>query len=256
MTLALGLVILILLALRLVGGALRRDEIWERIQRDKVLRVGMDASFPPFEMVDAEGRFSGLDVDLANELGRRWGVQVHFINVSFDSLYDALKKNKFDLIISALPYDRTMTRDVLYSPSYFNAGQVLLAREDEPTLRSVDDLKGKTVAVELGSEAHQLVRRLERDKGIRVKILAEREPEQAIALLRQGKANALVCDRVTAHAYLRDANDLRLVGSPLTDEPYVIAARADAPVLMAQVTQALEEWRANGLLDELLKKWL
>lgn len=255
-TLTLGLALLIALASRLVGGALRRDEVWARIQREKVLRVGMDASFPPFEMVDAEGRFSGLDVDLALELGRRWSVEVRFVNVSFDGLYDALKMNKFDLIISALPYDRTLTRDLLYSPSYFNAGQVLLARGDDPALRSFDDLEGKSVAVELGSEAHQLVRRLARDKGMHIEILAEREPEGALALLRQGKADALVCDRVTAYAYLRDAEDLRLVGPPLTDEPYVIAARLDAPVLMEQVTQALEEWRANGLLDELLKKWL
>ena len=254
--LALGLLILMALALRMVSGVLRRDEVWARIQRDKVLRVGMDASFPPFETVDAEGRFSGLDVDLATELGRRWGVEVRFVNVSFDGLYDALKMDKFDLIISALPYDRTQTRDLLYSPSYFNAGQVLLARGDDLRLRSFDDLEGKTVAVELGSEAHQLVRRLARDKGMHLEILAEREPEQTVALLRQGKADALVCDRVTAYAYMRNADDLRLVGPPLTDEPYVIAARADAPILMEQVTRALEEWRANGLLDELLRKWL
>ena len=252
---ALSSLLLIALALRMLGGALRRDEIWARIQREKVLRVGTDASFPPFEVVDAEGRFSGLDVDLATELGRRWGVQVRFINAGFDGLYDALKMGKFDLIISALPYDRTQTRDLLYSPSYFNAGQVLLARNDDQRLRSFEDLEGKVVAVELGSEAHQLVRRLARDKGMHLEVVVEREPEQAVALLRQGTADALVCDRVAAYTYMRGTDDLRLVGPPLTDEPYVIAARPDAPMLIEQVTQALEEWRASGMLDGLLRRW-
>ncbi|MFH1086070.1 MAG: hypothetical protein V1772_09945, partial [Chloroflexota bacterium] len=47
-------------ALTLLIGA---DESWARVQREGVLRVGMDASYPPFELVDDAGRFSGLDVD-------------------------------------------------------------------------------------------------------------------------------------------------------------------------------------------------
>lgn len=252
---ACGAVLFLVLALRLLRGALQRDPTWARIQHDRVLRVGMDASFPPFGVVDEQGGFSGLDVDLATALAERWGVQVRFSNVGFDGLYDALKIGKFDLIISALPYDRTMTRDLLYSPSYFNAGQVLLARSDDQRLRSFDDLEGKVVAVELGSEAHQLVRRLARDKGMRLEVSAQREAEQAVALLRQGQADALVCDRVTAYGYMRGTDDLRLVGEPLTDEPYVIAARPDSPLLMEQVTEALEEWRANGTLEEMLGRW-
>jgi polar amino acid transport system substrate-binding protein len=233
---------------------MRRDEAWARIQREKVLRVGMDASFPPFEVVDGEGRFSGLDVDLATELARRWGASAQFINVGLDGLYDALKLGKFDLIISALPYDRTQTRDVLYSPSYFNAGQVLLARREDTRLRSFEDLEGGKVAVELGTEAHQLVRRLARDKGMHVQVLTQREPTEAAELVRHGGADALVCDRVTAYAHLR-TGDLRLVGTLLTDEPYVIAARVDSPLLMAGVSRAIEEWQANGFLDALLRRW-
>ena len=85
----------------------------------------MDASFPPFEVVDGDGRFVGFDVDLATALAERWGVGVRFVDVHFDGLYDALQADKFDLIISALPYDRTMTRDVAYSVSYYDAGELL-----------------------------------------------------------------------------------------------------------------------------------
>jgi polar amino acid transport system substrate-binding protein len=238
------------------AGLLRQeDETWVRIAREGVLRVGMDASYPPFEWVDTEGQFHGYDVDLARMLGERWGVEVVFISAHLDGLYDALKVERFDLIISALPYDRTMTRDVLYSTGYFNAGQVVLARWDRDDVRGLDDLAGRRVAVELGSEAHLLVRRLMRDRGVDVDILAEREPGDVLRALRNDAADAIVCDRVTAYGYMREDEALRMVGLPLDHEPYVIAARPDASILVAQVNQALAEWAADGTLEMLGQRW-
>ena len=231
------------------------DAAWTHIQREGVLRVGMDASYPPFERVDDQGHYSGFDVDLATALAQRWGVTPIFVNVHFDGLYDALKAEKFDLIISALPRDRTMTRDLLYSGSYFNAGQVLVVPCDDEQPQSVSDLDGKCVAVELGAEAHQLVRQLSRDKGLSIEIIARREPEQVVALLGEGTVDALVCDRIAAYGILHREEGLCLGGVPLTNEPYVIAARIESPTLTAEVNAALETWRADGFLEELQNRW-
>jgi len=252
---ALALLLLGWLWLRMVTAPPVQDETWAHIHREGVLRVGMDASYPPFEMVDDAGHFSGFDVDLGTQLALRWGVRPQFTNLHFDGLYDALTTGKFDLIISALPYDRTMTRDLLYSQGYFNMGQVLLARSDDPRLQSFADLAGGTVSVELGSEAHQLVRQLSRDRGLSVKVVAQREASGAASLLRSGKVDALACDMITAETLLKHTNDLRLAGPPLTNEPCVIAARQDSLVLMAEVNAALEEWRKSGVLQDLQRRW-
>lgn len=250
------LALVLWLAWRTLSSLGRRDTTWEQIRREGVLRVGMEAAYPPFESLDASGRFVGFDVDLATALAERWGVKVQFSNVHFDSLYDALKVRKFDLIVSALPYDATLTRDVLYSQSYFNAGQVLLARAGDARIQSLADVFGRKVAVELGAEAHQVVKQLARDKGLTIEIVAEREADAAVALLRAGRVDALVCDRVMAHRYLAQAPDLHLVGVPLADEPLVIAARLDSPVLIQEVNAALQAWREDGFLDELARRWL
>ena len=232
-----------------LGGA---DPAWERLQRDGVLRVGMDASFPPFE-VEQEGHFSGLDVDLAAALAARWGVEVRFVNVHFDGLYDALRADKFDLIISALPYDRTMTRDVAYSVSYYDAGQVLLTGGDAVT--NLAELEGGRCGVELGSEAHQLVRRLARDRGLEIEVVPLREAAELPGRLLAGEVDGVVCDRLSAHDWMARWPDLRLAGSPLTSDPYVIAALPSSPELLRQVNLALEEWRASGYLRELQDRW-
>lgn len=248
--LALGLA-----ALRTHGGLGGVDPTWERIHREGVVRVGMDASYPPFGVVDDQGRFSGLDVDLATALAERWGVGVQFVAVHFDGLYDALHADKFDLIISALPYDRTMTRDVAYSVSYYDAGQVLLAPAADATIQSIADLDGRRCGVELGSEAHQLVRRLARDRGLTIEVVAAREADELPERLLAGELDGVVCDSLKAHEWTARWPDLWQVGPPLTSNPYVIATRLDSPELLNQVNTALHEWRATGYLAELQDRW-
>jgi polar amino acid transport system substrate-binding protein len=246
--------LLVLLTRRRLVGPLAADPTWARIQREGLVRVGMDASYPPFELED-EGLFAGFDVDLAEALAERWGVQVHLANIHFDGLYDALEAGKIDLILSALPHDRMRTLDVLYSYAYFDAGQVLVAPAADGTLAKAADLEGRTVAVELGTEAHQLARRLARDQGLDLEIVAEREAADVVARVREGQAAALICDRVSALGIVQRHPELHIVGEHLTEEPYVIAARLDALTLMHEVNMALVEWGRDGRLDALKSHW-
>lgn len=243
------------LAWRAFGGDLRRDDTWVRIRREGVLRIGTEASYPPFEFLDDQGQFAGYDIELARELGARWEVEVQFVNVHFDGLYDALLTGRCDLIISALPYDRTRTRDVSYSQTYFEAGQVLVATAESQAIQAVEDLRGARLGVELGAEGHQLARQYARDKGLAIEIVPLRETVAVFEALRNGQVDALIADRVTALQYQGVGYPLRLAGPPLTSNPYVIATPHDAPIILARVNEALEEWRADGWLEGLTQRW-
>src|SRR5690606_19138977 len=105
------------------------------------------------------------------------------------------------------------------------------------------------VAVELGAEGHQLARSLARDKGVSVEVLSTRELSEALDLLRRGEVSAVICDRVAAITSAQQDPALRIVGEPLTQQPYVIAALPTAPVLMQEVNTALQAWRDDGSLD-------
>jgi ABC-type amino acid transport substrate-binding protein len=147
----------------------RPDDTWDRLRETGVLRVGMDASFPPFETIAPDGTLVGFDVDLARELARRLGpalseaegsvaegIEVQFVaNLPYDGLYDALAVGRVDVVISALVVNPARMADFAYSIPYFDAGQVLVVRAvgtriEEPgpePVAEMTDLGGRTLAV-------------------------------------------------------------------------------------------------------------
>lgn len=230
------------------------DEVWQRCQREGVLRVGLDASYPPFE-VEEEGVFRGLDIDLAQAIAGRLGLEVRFTNTSFDGLYDALASGRADVLISALPYDGTKTPQVFFTGGYFNAGQVVLARREDASIRSYADLAGRHVAVEMGSRAHQEARRLRDREQIPLTIEATGSGDEAFDLVLAGAADAALADMVTARLAVGSRPGLEVRGAPLTDESFVIAVRRDSPELYAAVKGVLDRLRAEGWLEELADGW-
>ncbi len=254
--LVLGLALVAGLAIWCISARLggEEDETWARIRREGLMRVGMDASWPPFEFVDDDGQIVGLDVDLALAIGQRLGVEVELVNVGFDSLYDALYAGRFDAIISALPYDPLLLGDVAYSISYFNAGQVLVVRDDETGINETDDLSGKRVGVEWGSEGDVVGRRLqERVEGLSLQTYIA--PQDVLRALKGGGVEAAIVDAVSAYQFIVAEGGVQVVGDPLTDELYVVAVRLDSPLLLRAINEALVEMREVGTLERIQAKW-
>jgi polar amino acid transport system substrate-binding protein len=254
--LMIGLSLLAGLAIWCISARLGRDtdETWARIQREGVMRVGMDASWPPFEYVDDDGQIVGLDVDLARAIGHRLGVEVEFVNVGFDSLYDALYVGRFDAIVSALPYDPLLYGDVAYSISYFNAGQVLVVRDDETEISEVNDLSGKRLGIEWGSEGDVVGRQLQKEiEGLSLQ--SYMTPDAVLRALKEGEVEAAIVDAVSAHQFIAAEGGVQVIGDPLTDELYVVAVRLDSQFLLKALDEALVKIREDGTLERLQEKW-
>ncbi|MFQ6015517.1 MAG: substrate-binding periplasmic protein, partial [Anaerolineae bacterium] len=258
-----GMAILALLLLARVAGLGQpagdqgeiADETWKRIQEEGVLRVGLDASFPPFEFREVDGGpLLGYDIALARELGKRLGIEVEFVEVGFDGLYDALYTGQFDAIISSLPYDPLLTKDFAYSYTYFTAGQVLVVSSREERTRGKWDLKGKVVGVEYGSDGDVEARRLSRGFAFDLRLFTT--GHEALLALRRGEVEAVLTDAVTAYQFIGRQGGVKIIGEPLTHDPsYVIAMRPDSQLLLRQINEVLEGMRADGTLEKLIQEW-
>jgi len=238
--------VLLILALAAWGGWTAYQH-WQaqsglaEIQRRGVLRVGLDASFPPFESLDEDGQVVGLDADIARAIATDLAMDVEFVNIGFDGLYDALLIERVDMLLSGLPVDPYRTRDVAYSLNYFNAGQVLVTRRDD--IQSVDDLMGQTVAVEWGSLADMEARRLQKTIA---NLQTNPQPDARSAL----QFDIAIVDGVSALGN----SQLRIV-EYLSDEWYAAAVSVENSALLAEINKTLERMRESGEMERLQKAW-
>jgi polar amino acid transport system substrate-binding protein len=240
---------------------MKDDGALERIRVRGSLRVGTDASFPPFAWLDAGGTPIGYEVELAEHIAAHMGVRAQIINLAFDSLYDALYAGRVDIIISELTYDARRTREVLYSQPYFDAGQLLVTRspaKDDGAL-GTDDLNhlldGRRVAVEWGSAGDMKARQLRGDTTQYV-VLTYPSAEQALVALTSGEADVAIVDAVSVYQFAKTHPSTLRIVCYLTHEPYVIATSARSPRLAAAVRTTLETLAQNGVLERLRERWL
>ena len=239
------------LILRTSGPAV--DETWLKMQERGSWRVGMDPSFPPFETLDAEGAPIGYDVDLAREIAATWGLEAEIVAIGYDSLLDALLVDRVDAVISAFPYNARMTKDVHYSPPYFEAGVRLVVSADA-AFEEIGDLDGGTVAVEWGSRGDAIARRLQRE-GAGFTRLPFASSEEAVEALVSGASSALLIDGVTLRLAQGEGKEIRAVGAVLDEDPYVIAVSIKAPKLQSALLQALATLEEAGQLGMLEARW-
>jgi len=235
------------------------DGTLERVRQTGVLRVGLDASFPPFEALDSGGQVTGYDADLATALAARLAARAEFVTVGYDGLYEALAANRVDVVVSSLAYDPRRTRDVAYSPAYFNAGQQLvmpagLVTATTGTLPLTELLAGKRISVEWGSPGDMEARRLQHEAaGLRVQAFAS--AGEALAALLAGEADAAIFDGVALHQFSRSHPGQLSAVRQLTDESYVTATRINARSLAQAIDQALDDLRRSGALEAMETKW-
>ncbi len=229
------------------------DDSLKLVQAKGALVIATDAAYPPFASLNEQGEFVGFDPDLGREIARRLGVEARFVNVGVEGLLDALKLYKCDVVISAFPYEYGLTRDVLFSEPYFNAGPRLAVPTGASGVQGPGDLVGRRVAVELGSAADGATRLWE-SRGIQIR--RTMSVSEAIQAVMRGQVDAVAGDPIALRTYIRQQGNLRLVGEPLADEEYVVVLRIQERALRDAVDKALQDIRQDGTLARLVERWL
>lgn len=242
----------ILICTPLLLSACNSNDTWQRIQETNTLRVGLDPTYPPFENADG-GELQGIDVDLARAIGDQLALDVEFVYFGYDGLYDALATEQVDVLISALVIRSDQLKDFSYSEPYFNAGQLLVVHAGATDIRSIEDLEGQTIAVELGAQGH--VTAIEWQRRLpELSVEPYQTPDEALEATAQGETAATLVDAISARLYLMRNDNLRLVAEPVTVEPFAMVVRKEDEQLLRELNTALETLEENGHLDQIVSR--
>lgn len=240
--------------LLICAGCRAENPTWDRIEESGLLRVGLDPTYPPFEVADGDN-VNGLDVDLARAIAANLALDTEFVYFGYDGLYDALATNQADVLISALVIAPERTRDFAYSDPYFNAGEILIVPADEVEIIEMADLNGRILAVELGALGH-----------VEANVWANRLPDltilplssvdEALTAVVEGQADAALVDAINGRLFLSTQPKLKRIPTPVTVEPFAIVTRNEDELLLEKINQSLETLKQSGELDEIIRRWL
>jgi polar amino acid transport system substrate-binding protein len=238
-----------------------RADTLDEVRKRGTLIVGTEAAYVPYEFFK-DGKIIGYDPDIANLMVPKIGVKADFVDTQWSGIIPALYAKKFDCIISAMTITKERAEKVLFSMPYADASNVVLLRAGEASIKTADDLSGKTVGVQLGSAAAGII------KGFESKLTAAGKPgysdikqyehyPEAYQDLLNKRIDAVVNSRSTMMVVMRDAPGKFKMIPGISDITayFGMAFRKDDAALRDFVNTELAAMKQDGTLAKLQQQW-
>ena len=222
--------------------------------KPKPLVVGMELSYPPFEMTDETGKPTGIGVDLAEALAARLGRPLEVRNYEFTGLIPALKTGQIDLVLSSMTITPERKESIDFSDPYISTGLAMLVNK-KSGLRSVEELDkpGRRIVVKKGTTGFDFTRKLKQAQPL----ILEAEAACALEVI-QGKADAFIYDRISIVQFNRKSPEATSV-IPLegvSPEEWGIGLKKNNGPLLKEVNAFLAEFKTSKGLDKLIDKYI
>jgi len=218
------------------------------------LIVGMELSYPPFEMRNAENQPDGISVRMAEDLGRYLNRSVEIQDVAWDAIIPALKSGKIDLIISSMTKTEERSKAIDFSDGYVTNGLCLLVPTNS-SIQSEGDLKreGVTVAVKLSTTGEIWAKAsLPKAKFITLDDAATCSLEVV-----QGRADAFIYDQISVYQFWKKhSGATRPILQPIREETWGIGMRKGEDELRTKINTFLREYRQQGGFDRLADQYM
>lgn len=217
----------------------------------QTLKVGTEATFPPFESINEQGEFVGFDIDLVKAIGEKAGFEVQFQNLGFDALIPALASGQIDIAAAGMSITEERKQSVDFSDPYVDAGLVIAVRQNETAITGKDTLKGKVVAVQRGSTGAEAADKLKAEGGVAdVKYFAN--VPLAMMELTKGGVDAVINDKPTSEVYVaKQPGQVKLLSEELESDSYGLAIRKGNTELLTKVNAALKQLQEDGTMERL-----
>lgn len=215
------------------------------------LRMGTNATFPPYEMVDENNNVIGIDADIAKAIADKLGMELEIINMEFDALIPALNAGQLDFSMAGMTVTPDREEQVNFTASYATGIQSIIVAEGSE-IAKVEDLTGKKVGVQTGTTGdlyctedlgEEYVQRFE--SGV-----------VATQALVNGQIDAVVIDNAPAKAYVEANEGLKILDTEYAVEDYAAAIAKDNTELKDKINGALEELKGDGTIDKIIAQYI
>lgn len=222
------------------------------------IRFAMEATYPPFEFMNAQGQIEGFDADLAKALCEVIPANCTFTNQPWVSLIPSLTLGKYDALISSLNITADRAKQVAFTDPYYFPSATLVALTNHNLALTTEGLKGKTIGVQAGATPEPYLRHTFPEAHIKT----YNSIIEAFLDLKAGRLDGVIADTPIVNNWKKNQIDgiYTVVGQPITDAEYfgqgfAIAVRKDNVELVTALNKALATLKTNGTYDKLVAKY-
>jgi polar amino acid transport system substrate-binding protein len=224
------------------------------IEKEVVVNVASDATWPPMEMIDSNKHLVGFDIDYMNAVAKEAGFKVIIVNTAWDGIFAGLAAGKYDAVISSVTINDKRKETLDFSDPYINTGQVLVLPKAEKA-KVLADMKGKKVGAQIGTTGAFEINKV---KGVTMK--SYDELGLAFEDMAAGRISGIVCDTPIAANYALQKAEykgkFKIAGKPFTEEVYGIAVKKGNKKLVDLINKGIKAVKAKGIDKKLEAKWL
>lgn len=234
-------------------GATREGDVLEQIRADGVLRVANTQANPPYSFVDESNNVVGFDVDVAEEIASRIGIdEVEFIVGTFQTFIPGLQSDKWDVVVSGLTITEERQEQVDFSCPYQVNDVAIFVAQGVEGIEEEADLAGRRIAVTAGGTQEEQANQIEG-----AMVLTYDNATLALSDVAAGRADAYIGSKFTG-AYLADQNNLDVSPAEgyLSREINAMAFPKGQEELIAAADEALAEMIDDGTLSDISREWL
>lgn len=215
------------------------------------LRMGTNATFPPYEFVGDDGNVQGIDADIAAAIADKLGMKLEITDMEFDSLIPALQSDTIDVALAGMTVTPDRQENVDFSDSYAKGVQVIIVK-DGSDIASPDDLEGKSIGVQTGTTGDIYCT----DDYGQENVKQFNNGPLAVAALVNGQIDCVVIDQEPAKNYVAANSGLKILDTAYADEDYAIAIKKGNTELLDKVNGALKELQDDGTVQSIVDKYI
>jgi len=219
----------------------------------ETVKVGMSGRYFPFTFSKMD-KLQGFEVDVWDEIAKRSDYKVEYVTSSFSGLFGMLEAGHIDTISNQVTMTEARLAKYAFTTAYVIDGVQVTVRKGRDDIQGIEDLKGKKVAVNLGSNFEQVLRKFDTNNEINI-VTYDSGLEQDVAL---GRMDAYVMDRVSSLQLIEKSGlPLQLAGQPFEkiENGMPFLNKPSQVALRDAVNKTLAAMRADGKLAEISNKW-
>ncbi|MGN7292508.1 transporter substrate-binding domain-containing protein [Rhizobium sp. SAFR-030] len=217
------------------------------------LKTALDGTFAPHAMPTLDGKVEGFNVDLVNLIGERLGKKIELTSAQFSGLIPALQAKTYDFLAAPVTVNAERAANLLFTEGFMDTNFAFVVPANAPDYASLDDLKGKTIAVNKGSAYDSFLRERQAQYGWTIESYGTNT--DAVAAVVAGRADANLAGATVAAWAAKQNPQVKLSYEYPTGLVWGLAFRKDDLEGRKMIDRAIECLKIDGSMAELSKKW-